>query len=106
VLMCFFRGWRRCGLSRVGEGARVAGQMDAPSPKNVNMSRVEEIEDAILALSPEEFARISRRIQDIEQERWDQQMDQDASAGKLDFLREEGRSEREQGLLRDWPQSS
>jgi len=72
----------------------------------VNVSRVEEIEDAILALSPEEFARISRRIQDIEQEGWDQQMDQDASAGKLDFLREEGRSEREQGLLRDWPQSS
>jgi hypothetical protein len=72
----------------------------------MNMSRVEEIEHAILALNPEEFAQIAQRIQDIEQERWDCQLDHDAGAGKLDFLREEANSEGRQGLLRDWPQSS
>jgi hypothetical protein len=38
-----------------------------------------------------------------EQERWDEQMDRDSSAGKLDFLFEEAESESAKGLLREWP---
>jgi hypothetical protein len=67
------------------------------------MSRVEEIERAILGLSPNEFAQIVQRVQDIEQERWDLQLDRDASAGKLDFLTQEADAERQSGQLRDWP---
>ena len=44
------------------------------------MSRVEEIEDAIDRLGPEE------------QQRWDKQLDSDNSSGKLDFLFEEIRN--------------
>jgi hypothetical protein len=58
------------------------------------MSRVEELERAIQELSPEEFAEIARRVNAIEQERWDDQLDRDAAGGRLDFLIEEVTNER------------
>lgn len=70
------------------------------------MTRVEELERAIQELSPEEFAEIARRVDAIEQERWDDQLDRDAAAGKLDFLIEESEAEAESGVLRDWPPST
>ena len=73
---------------------------------NRAMSRVDEIEQAIQALSPEEFTRVAQRVHELEQERWDRQLDKDAAAGKLDFLRAEARAERENGLLQDWPLKS
>jgi hypothetical protein len=38
-----------------------------------------------------------------EQRRWDEQMDADSVAGKLDFLFDEAESESARGLLREWP---
>jgi hypothetical protein len=67
------------------------------------MSRVEEIEQAIQKLSPEEFAMVAQLVHALEQEHWDHQLDQDAAAGKLDFLRKEADAERESGLLQEWP---
>jgi hypothetical protein len=67
------------------------------------MSRIEEIEAAIDGLSPEEYRRIVEWLRMREQKRWDDQMDADASAGKLDFLFEEVESESAKGLLREWP---
>jgi hypothetical protein len=67
------------------------------------MSRVEELERAIQELSGEEFARIAQRVHAIEQERWDEELDRDASSGKLDFLIAEAQGDRKQGRLRDWP---
>ena len=67
------------------------------------MSRVEQIEQAIQELTPEEFAQLAQRIYTLEQERWERQLDHDASSGKLDFLLDEARSERENGTLRAWP---
>ncbi len=59
------------------------------------MSRVEQIERAIQELTPEEFAQLCPSVStQLEQERWEHQLDHDASSGKLDFLREEARSER------------
>jgi hypothetical protein len=34
---------------------------------------------------------------------WDEQMDRDSAAGKLDFLFKEAEIESAQGLLREWP---
>ncbi|MGA2144549.1 MAG: hypothetical protein ABSH49_06275 [Bryobacteraceae bacterium] len=34
---------------------------------------------------------------------WDEQMDRDSSAGKLDFLFEEAESKSADGLVREWP---
>ena len=67
------------------------------------MSRVEEIAEAIQQLSPDEFAAVARKVHEIQQERWDRQMDADARSGKLDFLVEEARAEGKAGLLKDWP---
>jgi hypothetical protein len=66
------------------------------------MSRVEEIERAIQELSSDEFDRIAQRVHALEQERWDAELDRDASSGKLDFLIAEAQDDREKGRLRDW----
>jgi hypothetical protein len=67
------------------------------------MSRVEEIEAAIDSLSPEEYRRIIQWFRSREQKRWDEQLDADSAAGKLDFLFDEAESESAKGLLREWP---
>lgn len=67
------------------------------------MSRVEEIEAAIDGLPPEEYRHIVQWFCVREQQQWDQQMDADSSAGKLDFLFDEAESESAKGLLREWP---
>jgi hypothetical protein len=69
------------------------------------MDRVEEIEAAIDGLPPEEYRRIVQWLQVREEQRWDEQMDRDSSAGKLDFLFEEVESESAKGFLREWPLS-
>ena len=67
------------------------------------MSRVEEIEEAIGRLSPDEFRHVARWFYEREQALWDEQMDQDSAAGRLDFLFAEADKEAEEGLLREWP---
>jgi hypothetical protein len=67
------------------------------------MSRVEEIEAAIDGLPPEEYRRILQWFRVREQKQWDEQMDADSLAGKLDFLFDEAEGESAKGLLREWP---
>jgi len=67
------------------------------------MSRVEEIERAIQELGPDEFARIAQHIYALEQDRWDVELDRDASSGKLDFLIAEAKEDRKHGRLSNWP---
>lgn len=67
------------------------------------MDRVEEIEAAITNLPPEEYRRLSEWFRARQETCWDEQIDQDAAAGKLDFLFSEAQKESEQGLLRNWP---
>jgi hypothetical protein len=67
------------------------------------MYRVEEIEAAINSLPPEEYRRLSQWFRELEQSRWDEQLDRDSDAGRLDFLFAEAESDLAQGLLQDWP---
>lgn len=67
------------------------------------MDRVEEIEAAITSLPAKEYQQLVDWFRAREQARWDQQMDQDSSAGKLDFLFNEAENESKEGLVRDWP---
>lgn len=69
------------------------------------MDRVEEIETAISSLPPEDYRRLLDWFRTREQTRWDERMDQDCAAGKLDFLFREAEGESEKGLVRDWPPS-
>lgn len=67
------------------------------------MSRVEEIEAAITSLAPEDYARIVDWFRAREQDRWDDQLDRDSIAGRLDFLFEEAERDLASGLARPWP---
>ena len=65
------------------------------------MDQVEQIEVAISSLSPEDYRRLISWIDNLEQTRWDNQMDADSADGKLDFLFAE--AEAGKGQLTEWP---
>jgi hypothetical protein len=44
-----------------------------------------------------------KRVEQIDQVRWDEQIDQDSASGKLDFLFNEAVSESAERLGREWP---
>jgi hypothetical protein len=69
------------------------------------MDRVEEIESAITNLPPEDYRRLVDWFRVREQTRWDEQIDADSAAGKLDFLFAEAEKESGQGIARPWPPS-
>jgi hypothetical protein len=69
------------------------------------MDRVEQIETAIANLPPDQYRRLLDWLRAREQARWDEQLDADSAAGKLDSLFEEAESECKQGLVRNWPSS-
>lgn len=62
-----------------------------------------EIKSAVDALSPSELAELATYIRERDSAAWDAQIEQDAAAGKLDFLFEEADAARTSGTLRDWP---
>jgi hypothetical protein len=64
------------------------------------MSTVEQIEAAILKLSPQELSQVADWVLDLDEQRWDEQIEQDIAAGKLDFLAQEALAEFEAGNCR------
>jgi hypothetical protein len=64
------------------------------------MSTVEQIEAAILKLSPQELSHLANWVLDLDEQRWDEQIEQDIAAGKLDFLAQEAVAEFEAGNCR------
>ena len=48
------------------------------------MSKVAEIEKAIQKLTPQEIKAVADWLQEFREEMWDQQIEADAKAGKLD----------------------
>ncbi len=54
------------------------------------MGRIENLEEQIRALSPEEFARFREWFAQFDAEAWDRQLEADVKAGKLDKLAERG----------------
>ena len=65
------------------------------------MMKVEQLQREIEALPEKEFSRLRRWFIEKDWERWDQQLESDAGAGKLDFLVEEGAAAKAQGKLSD-----
>lgn len=64
------------------------------------MSTVEKIEAAILKLSPQEISQLADWVLDLDEQRWDEQIEQDVPVGKLDFLAQEALAEFEAGNCR------
>ena len=53
------------------------------------MISLDQIESAILQLPMDEFRRLSQWFFDLDYQRWDEELEQDIAAGKLDALAEE-----------------
>jgi hypothetical protein len=69
----------------------------------VSVSSVVEIESAIAKLPKKEFWELASWFDDVKNRAWDEQMEADAAAGKLDFLFEEAEHEQTEGRTREWP---
>jgi hypothetical protein len=65
------------------------------------MSTVEQIESAILSLPPDDFRRLAEWFAELDQRRWDEQLERDVAAGRLEALAEEALADYQAGRTRD-----
>ena len=66
------------------------------------MTRVEELQMAVDSLTREEYARFRRWFLERDWEKWDQEIEKDAEAGRLDFLVREAAEARNSRKLREF----
>lgn len=64
------------------------------------MTRIEELEQAIVALPADEYNRFRAWFLDRDWDAWDRQIEADSAAGTLDFLTREAEEEKRKGRLR------
>ena len=64
------------------------------------MSEIEQLEKSISNLSPKDFAQFRAWFLEFDARVWDEQIETDLKAGKLDMLITEARTEFEQGKAR------
>ena len=65
------------------------------------MSTVDDIEQAIRNLGPQDLTALRRSFAAFDAELWDQQIEQDAAAGRLDWLANEGLRDLNEGRCTD-----
>jgi hypothetical protein len=65
------------------------------------MAQAERIQAEIEALSEKDFTRLREWFAEMDWQRWDEQLEADAAAGKLDSLLEEAKTAKSQGKLQD-----
>ena len=66
-----------------------------------SMSRLAEIQEAILVLPEAEYAQLRGWFSDLDWERWDEHIEADAHEGRLDFLITEALEAKEDGTLQE-----
>jgi hypothetical protein len=64
------------------------------------VTKLEDLENEIKRLSPEELRELRRWFAEFDAELWDQEIERDAAAGKLDLLADEALDEHERGQCR------
>ena len=65
------------------------------------MTKLEELEMAIVSLSEEEYREFRRWFLEKDWENWDRQIEEDSKAGKLNFLVTEALEAKKRGYLKD-----
>lgn len=65
------------------------------------MTKLQRIENDVENLSPEELSAFRKWFQSYDAALWDQQLERDASSGKLDALRDEAVAEHEAKRTRE-----
>ena len=64
------------------------------------MTTIDQIEAAILGLPSDEFQRLAQWVNELDQQRWDAQLERDIAAGKLDALAEQAIAQFKAGRCR------
>jgi hypothetical protein len=64
------------------------------------MTRVEQLEQEIAKLTPEEFRQLRDWVAELDWEAWDRQIEADAAAGKLDRLMKQALADHAAGKTR------
>lgn len=65
------------------------------------MTKLEEIEAAVAKLSPEELKQFRAWLDELEERLFDEKIERDAKAGKLDKLEAKAREDEKAGRIRD-----
>ena len=65
------------------------------------MSKIDQLKADIETLPGEEFAELFRWLSEKDWQRWDNEIEGDSQAGRLDFLVREAREEKAKGTLKD-----
>ena len=64
---------------------------------------VAEIKQTILDLPVADYAELMKWLDELAEDPWDRQIEEDAKAGRLDFLKEEALEAKRKGTLRCLP---
>jgi hypothetical protein len=67
------------------------------------MTKLEDITKAVEQFSPEELAQFREWFEELQARLWDEQIEADTKAGKLDFLLEKAHADYEAGLSLPMP---
>jgi hypothetical protein len=65
------------------------------------MTKLEQLERAVASLTADEYCEFRRWFLESDWEQWDKQIEEDARAGKLDFLVREALEAKKEGKLED-----
>lgn len=65
------------------------------------MVSITDIQEAILDLPETEYTELRKWLSDLDWDRWDEQIEADSEAGKLDSLIADARESREHRALED-----
>ena len=65
------------------------------------MTTADEIKQAVLSLPEAEYSKIIEWLHELAEDAWDREIEEDAKAGRLDFLAAEAMEAKRLGLLKD-----
>jgi len=65
------------------------------------MTKIEDIEKAVSALAPDEFAQFRTWFEELDAKRFDEKIERDAKSGKLDRLVEQALADYRRGQSRE-----
>ena len=62
---------------------------------------ITEIEQAIIQLPPQDFKQLRKWFEELEAQKWDEQIERDAKSGKLDKIAEQALKDYRTGKARE-----
>ncbi len=65
------------------------------------MSKLQLIQAEIETLTPDDFSYLKNWINELDEQKWDKQIEEDSNKGKLDFLIEEALLEKSKNKLQE-----